>query len=60
MKVSLCLMVWNELEGCEIDAPKLPCNEFDEIYAVDGGVRTELWNIWQTRVSRQFSNQKRL
>jgi hypothetical protein len=53
-------MVWNELEGCEIDAPKLPCNEFDEIYAVDGGVRTELWNIWQTRVSRQFSNQKRL
>jgi glycosyltransferase involved in cell wall biosynthesis len=37
MKVSLCLMVWNELEGCQIDVPKLPRNEFDEVYAIDGG-----------------------
>lgn len=37
MKVSLCLVVWNELTGCEIDVPKLPLDEFDEVYAVDGG-----------------------
>lgn len=37
MKISLCLMVWNELEGCKIDVPKLPRDAFDEIYAVDGG-----------------------
>ena len=37
MKVSLCLMVWNELEGCQIDVPRLPRNEFDEVYAIDGG-----------------------
>jgi glycosyltransferase involved in cell wall biosynthesis len=37
MKVSLCLLVWNELEGCKIDVPKIPRNAFDEIYAVDGG-----------------------
>lgn len=37
MKLSLCLMVWNELEGCKIDVPRLPRNSFDEIYAVDGG-----------------------
>lgn len=37
MKVSLCLMVWNELQGCKIDVPLLPKEEFYEIYAVDGG-----------------------
>lgn len=37
MKVSLCLLIWNELEGCRIDVPDLPRNAFDEIYAVDGG-----------------------
>src|SRR4051812_13421576 len=37
MKISLCLLVWNELEGCKIDVPQIPINEFEEIYAVDGG-----------------------
>ena len=37
MKVSLCLVVWNELEGCRNDIPNLPLNAFDEVYAVDGG-----------------------
>lgn len=37
MRTSLCLMTWNELEGCRIDVPKLPRDAFDEIYAVDGG-----------------------
>ena len=37
MRVSLCLIVWNELEGCMLDVPKLPLDRFDEVYAVDGG-----------------------
>ncbi|MBM3856554.1 MAG: glycosyltransferase [Verrucomicrobia bacterium] len=37
MKISLCLLVWNELEGCKIDIPNLPREEFHEVYAVDGG-----------------------
>ena len=37
MKISLCLIVWNELQGCQTDVPKLPRDEFDEIFAVDGG-----------------------
>lgn len=37
MKVSLCLIVWNELQGCQLDVPKLPRDAFDEIFAVDGG-----------------------
>ena len=37
MKVSLCLLVRNELAGCKVDVPRLPRDAFDEIYAVDGG-----------------------
>jgi len=37
VKISLCLMTWNELEGCRIDVPRLPREAFNEVYAVDGG-----------------------
>jgi hypothetical protein len=37
MKVTLCLIVWNELEGCRADVPGLPLASFDEVIAVDGG-----------------------
>lgn len=37
MKISLCLLVWNELDGCQADVPDLPRDSFDEVYAVDGG-----------------------
>ena len=37
MKVSLVLIVWNELQGCQIDIPRLALDGFDEVFAVDGG-----------------------
>ena len=37
MRVSLCLLVWYEIEGCKLDVPKIPYDQFDEVYAVDGG-----------------------
>ncbi|QKM64059.1 glycosyl transferase family 2 [Polynucleobacter tropicus] len=37
MKISLCLIVKNELQGCKTDVPKIPRDEFHEIFAVDGG-----------------------
>jgi glycosyltransferase involved in cell wall biosynthesis len=37
VKISLCLIVWNELQGCQVDVPNLPRDAFDEIFAVDGG-----------------------
>lgn len=37
MNVSLCLIVWNELEGCKRDVPRLPREGFEEIFAIDGG-----------------------
>lgn len=36
-KISLCLLTWNELEGCKFDIPRLAESFFHEIYAVDGG-----------------------
>ena len=35
MRISLCLLVWNELEGCRFTVPQLPRHHFEEIYAVD-------------------------
>lgn len=37
MKVSLCVIVWNELQGCKLDIPELPRASFHEVFAVDGG-----------------------
>lgn len=37
LRTSLCLLVWNELEGCKLDVPGLPLDQFDEVFAVDGG-----------------------
>ena len=35
--IGLCLLVWNELKGCQEDVPNLPQDCFDEIFALDGG-----------------------
>ena len=34
---SLVLIVWNELEGCKLDVPRLVRDGFDEVFAIDGG-----------------------
>jgi glycosyltransferase involved in cell wall biosynthesis len=36
-RISLCLLTWNEITGCKADVPRIPFNEFDEVYAVDAG-----------------------
>jgi len=35
-RIELCLLVWNELNGCEKDIPSIP-PIYDRIYAIDGG-----------------------
>jgi glycosyltransferase involved in cell wall biosynthesis len=37
MKLSLCLLTWNEVKGCQHDVPLISREHFDEIYAIDGG-----------------------
>ena len=38
MTVALCLITWNELEGCKHDVPLIDRTKFDEIYCIDGGI----------------------
>jgi glycosyltransferase involved in cell wall biosynthesis len=37
MRLSLCLLTWNELAGCQHDVPLLPLESFEEVYAIDNG-----------------------
>lgn len=39
MKITLCLLTFNEIVGCENDIPQIKkiSDQFDEIYAIDGG-----------------------
>lgn len=36
-KISVCLIVRNELLGCKNDVPLIPIDQIDEIFAIDGG-----------------------
>lgn len=37
LSLGLCLLTWNERDGCAMDVPRLPLTAFDEVYAVDAG-----------------------
>ncbi|NJB68694.1 hypothetical protein GGQ74_002367 [Desulfobaculum xiamenense] len=37
MRMTLCVLCWNELAGCRNDVPRLPLDAFEEVYALDGG-----------------------
>ncbi len=37
MTVGLCLLTWNELEGCKHDVPLIDKSQFEQIYCIDGG-----------------------
>jgi hypothetical protein len=37
MKIALCLLTWNEIDGVKHDIPLLDRNRFEQIYCIDGG-----------------------
>jgi glycosyltransferase involved in cell wall biosynthesis len=37
LRLTLCLLTWNEIDGCNHDVPRLPLYDFDEVFAIDGG-----------------------
>lgn len=37
MTVGLCLLTWNEIEGCKHDVPLIDRSKFEQIYCIDGG-----------------------
>ncbi len=59
MKISLCIIVWNELQGCKNDVPKLPVDEFDEVFAVDGGSTDGTVEYLQSQGIKVYQQTKR-
>ena len=37
MRIALCLLTWNEIDGVKHDIPLLDRSKFDQLYCVDGG-----------------------
>ena len=37
MKIALCLITWNEIDGVRHDVPMIDRSKFDQIYCIDGG-----------------------
>jgi len=37
LRLTLCLLTFNEIDGCRHDVPNLPLDVFDEVFAMDGG-----------------------
>ncbi len=37
LRLSLCLLTWNEIDGCKSDVPRLKLDDCEEVYAIDGG-----------------------
>lgn len=37
MTVGLCLITWNELDGCKHDIPLIDKTKFEQLYCIDGG-----------------------
>jgi len=35
--ISLCLLTWNEIHGCQQVIPNLPQGLFSDVFALDGG-----------------------
>lgn len=59
MKVALCLITWNELDGCTHDVPLIDRSKFDEIYCVDGGSMDGTVSYLQEEGIRVFQQQRR-
>lgn len=59
MRISLCLMVYDELAGCQLVVPQLPRHAFDEVYAVDGGSRDGTAAYLESQGIRVYQQPKR-
>ncbi len=59
LRVSLCLLTWNEVQGCKLDVPGLPLSMFDEVYAVDGGSKDGTVEYLESHGIKVYQQQKR-
>jgi len=56
MEISLCLLTWDEIEGCRMDVPRLDLSAFSQVFALDAGSRdgtSEFLTSWGIEVVGQ-------
>ena len=56
MELSLCLLTWDEIEGCRMDVPRLDLSAFSQVFALDAGSRdgtSEFLSSWGIKVVDQ-------
>ncbi len=58
MKIALCLLTWNELEGCLHDVPRLPLEQFDEVFALDNNSTDGTIEFLQSQGIQVFQQKK--
>ena len=59
LKISLCLIVLNEINGCRYDIPLLPKKNFDEIFAIDGGSSDGTAEYLETQNIKVYKQKKK-
>lgn len=59
LKISLCLIVLNEINGCRYDIPLLPKKKFDEIFAIDGGSSDGTAEYLETQNIKVYKQKKK-
>lgn len=59
MRLSLCLLTWNEIDGCRQDIPLLPRVAFEEVYAIDGGSTDGTVEYLESQGIRVFQQETR-
>lgn len=56
MEISLCLLTWDEIEGCRMDVPRIDLSAFSQVFALDAGSRdgtSEFLTSWGIEVVDQ-------
>jgi hypothetical protein len=59
LRLTLCLLTLNELEGCRHDVPNVPFEAFDEAFAMDGGSSDGTVEYLQQRGITVFRQEKK-
>lgn len=58
MRLTLCLLTWNEITGCQKDVPQLDPGRFEEVYAIDGGSTDGTAEYLQSQGVRVYQQDK--
>lgn len=59
MTIGLCLLTWNELEGCKHDIPLIDKSQFEQVYCIDAGSTDGTVEFLQSQGIRVYQQTKK-